>query len=329
MKRWKKLSCILVACTLLGAQVIAEPSSSPSSPSYMYPSCQPEYSSFNHLMFAMFMQSMAQYALMGAPVPLSALFNEASVELLFTSYEPSAGGTEWFFDAGTSYRVRESHVAERVFGQDAHIRTWKVDMNANMVSDRWSLGINVPYSIWRTNGSYSGLNGESIGLNLVPQYLVLREDSEVCDMSVFALGGYEHVWFNNDVGVDDMDFVTWGVGTMVGKTFEFGRVSLAYGFEAKKNIDGDDLVTGNGSLKTQSAALTYGFALTENLYGSVQGLWEHTRGLPSVFDSSAYTGRATLGYVNDRWTVETGYARTLSSKNFRDYEVELTVGYRW
>jgi hypothetical protein len=316
MKRLKKLTALVVILGFLGssAAVLAGESSCSSSSGWVMALLQdPDF-----LLLSRANPGQAAFAL-----------GMASAFDAMSPYEPSSSGAwTWIVDGSVKYKNTE---ALDMFTPNPHIRTWQADLNASMVGDRLSVTFNVPYRNWTGHGIYElfDLDGESIGLNVIPQYFIFREDSECYDLSVFTQVGYEHVWFKSDPGVDDTDYLNLGVGAMVGKTFDFGRLSLLYGFGSRVNIDGDDMVTGNEMLNTHNTVLTYSFGITENLFGSLQGIWQYTPSLPVGLDANTYKGRASVGYATENWMVEVAYGRTLASTNFREDEIEFSAGYRW
>jgi len=315
MKKWKALALAAVFLGMSGAVSAG--------------SCYPSYSSSSAgMVFPLFLGDYFLLFALNNPAFAMAMAN-AAAESLPSFYEPSSSGAwTWVVDASAKYSVSESL---HTFTPDAHLRAWRADLNAHMVGDRLTVTFNVPYRQWKGYGIYElfDMDGESIGLNILPQYFIFREDSECYDLSVFAMGGYEHVWFKDNPGFDDMDFLNLGIGAMVAKSFDFGRLSLLYGFLSRVNIDGDDMLSGNKLLNTHNTVLSYSFGITDDIYGSLQGIWQYTPSLPSGYDANTYKGRASLGYATESWMVEVAYGRTLASTNFREYEVELSAGYRW
>lgn len=247
-----------------------------------------------------------------------------------SSYEPSeAGDWSWIFQLTERYRVIESNIAVTTLGQEGHLRAWETDANAYLVGDRWGVTISMPFRSWEGYGAYSELGAESLGLQITPQYFIMQQDSESVDLSVFFVVGYEHTWFTDDPGLDDVDYVTYGVGALIGKTFAFGDLSLGYCYQPWMNIDGDDELDGTSTMAYHSAALTYSVPLSCGVVGSLQAIWEHTGNLPDTYDSDQYLGRATLGYHTEGWSVQAGLGRTLYSDDFREWSAELSAIFRW
>ncbi len=311
MKKWKTLA--LVGCLVCSSGMVSASSCSSSSGWLM--------SLLQDPAFLLLCQANPAFAAYG--LAMASAMDQSS------PYEPSSSGAwAWVVDGSVSYKNSE---ALGMFTPNPHIRTWQADLNASMVGDRLTVTFNVPYRNWKGYGIYEffDLDGESIGLNIIPQYFIFREDSECYDLSVFTQVGYEHIWFKDYPGVDDTDLLNLGVGAMIGKTFDFGRLSLLYGFGSRVNIDGDDMVTGNKMLNTHNTVATYSFGITENIYGSLQGIWQYNPSLPDGFDANTYKGRASVGYATESWMVEIAYGRTLNSTNFREDEIEFSAGYRW
>lgn len=322
MKKWKTLALVV---SLVCSSAMVSAGTCYDSSSY--------YSSYSGAVFLSLLQNPAFLAFcQNNPGGAAFGLGLASAAAASSPYEPSSSGEwTWIMDGSVKYTNSE---ALGMVTPNPHLRSWQADLNAHMVGDRLTVTFNVPYRNWTGYGTYEFLDmdGESIGLNIMPQYFIFREDSECYDLSVFTQVGYEHVWFKGNpvVDVDDMDFLNLGVGAMIGKTFDFGRLSLLYGFGSVINIDGDDMVTGNEMLNTHSTVATYSFGITENLYGSLQGIWQYNPSLDSaVYDANTYKGRASVGYATENWLVEVAYGRTLASTNFREDEIEFSAGYRW
>jgi hypothetical protein len=255
---------------------------------------------------------------------------ESSRRALGLNYEPAeAGEWSWVFDARGKYRSVESNVAVTTLGQEGHARIRRMDLNAHMVSDRWVVSINMPYKNWEGYGAYEELGGQSLAIQVVPQYYIMKQDSEMFDFSVFAIGGYEHNWFDANPGIDDTDYVTWGVGALIGKTFCFGDLSLGYTYQPWINVDGDKELDGTDTMDYHRAELAYTVGLSKNLYGQLKAIWNHTEDLPATYDSDEYLGRVTLGYGTECWGVEASYGRTLVSDDYDEWDTDLSVFFRW
>jgi hypothetical protein len=261
----------------------------------------------------------------------SAAASSAWMDRFFGSFYEAgdAGDTSVFLSLSGSYLEQESNVAVRLLGAEGTLRTWRTDLSAHFVQDRWVVSVNVPYKIWKGYGAYEQIEGESLAMQVVPQYFVLQQDSEMVDFSVFAIGGVEHNWFDDDPGIDDATYVSWGAGAQIGKTFGFGDLSLGYTYQPWINIDGDEELNGTDTLDYHSAALTYAFGLGEGFQGSLKAIWKHTEDLPDDYDSDEYLGRVALGYATECWSVQGAYGQTLASDDFDEWSAELSVSFRW
>jgi hypothetical protein len=268
-----------------------------------------------------------------SPVATSLAVSSSMAALMGgANYEPPAAGEwGWIFSTKGTYRSVESNVVAlpALAGQEGHVRIMRLDLDGHMVSDRWVVSVNVPYQSWKTSGAYDGLEGESLAIQVVPQYFIMKQDSEVVDLSVFAIGGYEHNWLDDDPGIDDTDYVTWGFGALIGKSFCFGDLSLGYAYQPWINIDGDTELDGTDTMDYHRAELAYTFGMGEQFYGQLKAIWKHTEDLPSIYDSDEYLGRAMLGYATETWGVEAGYGRTIASDDYREWDADLSVFFRW
>ncbi|MBT3289931.1 MAG: hypothetical protein HN380_21485 [Victivallales bacterium] len=260
----------------------------------------------------------------------SSAVSSARLGFWLPSYEAGeAGDTSVFLSLSGSYLEQESNVAVRLLGAEGTLRTWRTDLDAHFVQDRWVVSVNVPYKVWKGYGAYEEMEGESLAMQVVPQYFVLQQDSEMVDFSVFAVGGVEHNWFDDDPGIDDVTYVSWGAGAQIGKTFGFGDLSLGYTYQPWINIDGDEELNGTDTLDYHSAALMYAFGFGEGFQGSLKAIWKHTEDLPDDYDSDEYLGRVALGYATECWSVQGAYGQTLASDDFDEWSAELSVSFRW
>ena len=251
-------------------------------------------------------------------------------------YEPGAAGDwSWSFSLRTRYSEVESDLAVRTLGREGRIRSWTTDLGACLVGDRWPVGLRVPHWSWEGYGAYSELSGENLGLQVMPQYFIMKEDSEVVNLSVFAVAGYEKTWFKDDPGIEDASYATWGVGARIGKSIGIGRLSLGYIYQPWINLDGDTIhgvdaeLNGSDTIDCHAATLGYTVGFGEGFYGSLAATWEYTEDLPDQYDSDEYLGRATLGYGTECWSVEASYGRTIASDDYAAWDAGLAVSVRW
>jgi hypothetical protein len=153
----------------------------------------------------------------------------------------------------------------------------------------------------------------------------MQQDSEGINLSLLMTAGFERVWYDEDMPFDDADYVTYGVGALIGRTFAFGNLSLGYLYQPWINIDGDDELDGTNTMDYHNATLTYSFGITENLYAGLQAIWEYTEDLPDVYDSDQYLGRAMVGYGTECWGFQASYGRTLYSDDFGSWSTDLML----
>lgn len=327
--KWKRVLSGLVVCCLLSASVARSGSYTCSSFFNTYlgqlalmvqgPNVRALLASEEFRFISSVSPGMAAYSLSAA----------SSADLLGL-YEPSETGEwSWVFKVTENYRVVESDIAETTLGEEGHLRLWTTTASAYLIGDRWGVTFQMPYSNWDGYGAYENYGGESLGLTVTPQYFVMKQSSESVDLSVFAVLGYERVWFSDDPGFDDPESFTYGLGVLLGKTFSFGDISLGYSYQPWRNTDGDEGLDGTDTTEFHNAALTYTFAVTDNLYASLQTIWEYTENLPDEYDSDQYLGRAKLMYETECWGVQASFGRTLYSDDFSEWDTDLSVVFRW
>jgi len=249
-----------------------------------------------------------------------------------SDYEPGeTGDWTWAFGLRSGFRSVESNLPLT----PGDLRLWTTSLDAHAMNGRWVVSVSVPYRDWEGYGAFGEFGGKSLGLQVVPQYFITRQDSEAVDFSVFAVAGGEQITYDGDPrnakggALDDANYVTWGVGALVGKTFRLGDVSLGYTYQPWINVDGDAELDGSSSSEYHSATLTYAFGLGDGLYGSLAATWNYVEDLPDQFDSDEYLCRAMLGYGTECWSVEASYGQTILSDDFDQWDAGLSVSFRW
>lgn len=214
---------------------------------------------------------------------------------------------DWALSLAGEYTVSGYQVDP--FGTDYKADAAGVGLGLALGRDRFRLLNSFHYDRSWGKHEFNGIRSDTVGLKVMPGYAVLLQETAGVDLNLFAV---VDVSYTDTKGAGTVWHLTPGVVAGVRRWTRIGGFQFAYAFLHKRNLSGEEEITGDEHINVHAATLGYTVPVTRNLYADFGLDYSVAANTPAGYDEQALYGRIGLGAVNlKNWSIYAQYSHQL------------------